>query len=191
MVTRVSGLFWHRRGMRRPVRSWVRAPPAPPELARVNGRNIRIDKRRLHHANTIDNVREPMDASIVTALRLGSRPSVCAMPSPLASGPAVAEVPNRPASVGSRTPAPPPRLGRRGGSPPTTRCPGRSPGSGRLAGRSSCCLLTLGRASGLCYPSWHACGPERCHAAATALGCRPIPLESLARTGLRLRTSMA
>ena len=76
-------------------RSWVRTPPAPPELDRVNVRNIQIDKRRLHHANTIDNVREPMDASIVTALRMSSRPSVCAMPSPLASGPAAAEVPNR------------------------------------------------------------------------------------------------
>ena len=46
-----------------------------------------------------------------------------------------------PASAGSRTPAPPPRLGRRGGSPRTTRCPGRSPGSRRLAGRLSCCFL--------------------------------------------------
>jgi hypothetical protein len=42
------------------------------------------------------------------------------------------------ASAESRTPAPPPRLGG-GGSPPTTRCPGRSPGTGRLAGRSWCC----------------------------------------------------
>src|SRR5208337_3125063 len=70
----------------------------------------------------------------------------------------------------------PPRLGRRGGSPRTTRCPGRSPGSGRLAGRSSCCLLY--GASGICCPSWHACGPARCHAVATAPGCCLIPLES-------------
>ena len=30
----------------------------------------------------------------------------------------------------------------------------------------------------LCCPSWHACGPARCHAAATAPGCCLIPLES-------------
>jgi len=54
-------------------------------------------------------------------------------------------------------------------------CPGRSPGSGRLAGRSSCCLLY--GASGLCCLSWHACGPARCHAAATAPGCCLIPLD--------------
>ena len=53
-----------------------------------------MDKRQLHHANTIDNVRSD-DASIVPALRPSSRPSVCGMPSALASGPAAAEVPNR------------------------------------------------------------------------------------------------
>jgi hypothetical protein len=37
-------------------------------------------------------------------------------------------------AAGSQTPAPPPRLGCRGGSPRTTRCPGRSPGSGRRLG---------------------------------------------------------
>ena len=30
----------------------------------------------------------------------------------------------------------------------------------------------------LCCPSWHACGPARCHATGTAPGCCLIPLES-------------
>src|SRR5580700_204556 len=43
-------------------RSWVRAPPAPPQCHVNNVRNVSAGRGRLHDASVLDNVREPTDA---------------------------------------------------------------------------------------------------------------------------------
>jgi hypothetical protein len=47
-------------------RSWVRAPPAPPEFTCLKFEYL-AGKFRLYRVNARDNVREPMDSSIVPA----------------------------------------------------------------------------------------------------------------------------
>jgi len=75
-------------------RSWVRAPPAPPESSCADVRmSVLTSIGCVTLAPSITS--GTMNASIVPALRPSSGPSVCGMPSALASGPAAAEVPNR------------------------------------------------------------------------------------------------
>ena len=74
-------------------RSWVRAPPAPPQCHLNNVRNGSASKGRLHRASTLDNVREP-------TMHLWSRSFTRALGRRSAESPLLSQAPDRSSGLG-------------------------------------------------------------------------------------------
>jgi len=74
-------------------RSWVRAPPAPPQCHLNNVRNGSAGKGRLHRASTLDNVREP-------TMHLSSRSFTRALGRRSAEPPLLSQAPDRSSVLG-------------------------------------------------------------------------------------------